>query len=131
CRAPRSALDIARSNAPFPVACRRAARSSRTRLPRSSRLPEVPQALPVFESTSQCPVIQRQLCHYMLQLAVLVFQLLPPLGLAAVHPAVLRFPALVGLLRDVVLPTQIGRGQSCLTSLQDRDDLLFAVPCTL
>ena len=48
CHAPLSALDNDTSTVPIPVACRRAAHSSGTRLPHSSRLPEVPQALPVF-----------------------------------------------------------------------------------
>jgi hypothetical protein len=48
CLAPPCALDSDASIVPIPAACRRAARSSGTRLPHSSRLPEVPQALPVF-----------------------------------------------------------------------------------
>jgi hypothetical protein len=47
-----SALDDEASIVPTPATCRRAARSTGTRLPHSSRLAEVPQALPVFESTS-------------------------------------------------------------------------------
>ena len=42
------ALDSDVSNVPIPAACRRAARSFRTPLRHSVRLPEVPQALPVF-----------------------------------------------------------------------------------
>src|SRR6266516_4756021 len=62
----------------------------------------------------------------MLQLPVLVLQLLQLLGFTAVHPTVLRLPAVVSLLRDPVLPGQLRRCQSCLALLQDRDDLLFA-----
>src|SRR5215469_7336518 len=47
-RAPASAPDTASWIVLASAACRRAARSSRTPLPHSSRLPEVPQALPVF-----------------------------------------------------------------------------------
>src|SRR5207302_5230142 len=105
CPAPLFAPDSDASFVPIPSACRRAARSSGTRPRRSSRLPEVLQALPVFcEHVFQRPVIQRQLGHHVLQLPVLVFQLLQPLGLAAVHPAVLRLPAVVSLLADPVLP---------------------------
>jgi len=46
--APPCALDSDASIVPIPSACRRAVRSSGTRLRHSSRLPEVPQALPVF-----------------------------------------------------------------------------------
>src|SRR4029453_12293707 len=63
----------------------------------------------------------------MLQLSVLVLQLLQLLGFTAVHPTVLRLPAVVRLLRDPVLPAQLRCCQSCLALLQDRDDLLFAV----
>src|SRR5437763_6395885 len=63
----------------------------------------------------------------MLQLPVLVLQLLQLLGFTAVHPTILRLPAVVSLLRDPVLSAQLGRCQSCLALLQDRDDLLFAV----
>jgi hypothetical protein len=49
--------------------------------------------------------IQRQIRHHMLQLPVLIFQLLQLLGFAAVHPGVLRLPAVVSLLRDPVLST--------------------------
>ncbi len=48
CLAPLSALDNDASIVPTPPACRRAARLPGTPLPHSSRLPEVPQALPVF-----------------------------------------------------------------------------------
>ena len=48
CPAQFSALDNDGSIVLIPSACRRAARSSGTRLPHSSRLPEVPQPLPVF-----------------------------------------------------------------------------------
>ena len=63
----------------------------------------------------------------MLQLPVLVFQLLQFLRIPTVHPAVLRLPAVVSLLRDPVLSAQLRRCQSCLALLQDFDDLLFAV----
>src|SRR4030095_16588433 len=72
-------------------------------------------------------VIQCQIRHHMLQLSVLVLQLLQLLGFTAVHPTVLRLPAVVRLLRDPVLPAQLRCCQSCLALLQDRDDLLFAV----
>src|SRR6476661_1301948 len=65
----------------------------------------------------------------MLQLPVLILQLLQSLGFAAVHPAVLRLPAVIGLLCNAVLPTQLRRGQSSFSLLQNRDDLLFAMPC--
>src|SRR5438067_13340683 len=63
----------------------------------------------------------------MLQLPVLVLQLLQLLGFTAVHPTILRLPAVVSLLRAPVLSAQLRRCQSCLALLQDRDDLLFAV----
>src|SRR5437762_8498143 len=63
----------------------------------------------------------------MIQLPVLVLQLLRLLGFTAVHPTILRLPAVVSLLRDPVLSAQLRRCQSCLALLQDRDDLLFAV----
>src|SRR2546423_236552 len=63
----------------------------------------------------------------MLQLPILVLQLFHLLRVTTLHPAVLRLPAIVSLLRDSVLSAQLGRGQSCLALLQDRDDLLFAV----
>src|SRR5207248_8768412 len=63
----------------------------------------------------------------MLQLPVLVLQLLQLLGFTAVHPTILRLPAVVSLLRDPVLSARLRRCQSCLALLQDRDDLLFAV----
>src|SRR3954462_11877619 len=65
----------------------------------------------------------------MLQLPVLVLQLLHLLRVATLHPAVLRLPAVVGLLRDPVLSAQLRRCQPCLALLQDRDDLLFAMSC--
>jgi hypothetical protein len=69
----------------------------------------------------------------MLQLPVLVLQLLHLLRVATLHPAVLRLPAVVGLLRDPVLSAQLRRCQPCFALLQDRDDLLFAMsrafPC--
>src|SRR6266849_3127088 len=65
----------------------------------------------------------------MLQLPVLLLQLLQFLGFSAVHPTVLRFPAVIGLFRDAVLPTQLRCGQPSLSLLQDRDDLLFTMPC--
>src|SRR6266566_5148186 len=65
----------------------------------------------------------------MLQLAVLVLQLSQLLGFSAVHPAVLRFPAIVGLFRDAVLPAQFRGRQPRLSLLQYRDDLLFTVSC--
>jgi hypothetical protein len=82
-------------------------------------------------SALQRSVIQRQLGYYVFQLPVLVFQLLQFLGFATVHPSVLRLPAVVSLLRDVVLPAEIRRRQSCFALLQDRDNLLFAVSCSL
>src|SRR6266705_5350348 len=48
CPAPLFAPDSDASFVPIPSACRRAARSSGTRPRRSSRLPEVPQALPAI-----------------------------------------------------------------------------------
>jgi hypothetical protein len=77
-----SVLDGGVSIVPIPPACRRAVRSSRTPAPHRSRLLEAPQALPVFEPNLSTPGCQ--LCHPLLQLPVLVFQLLQPLGLAAI-----------------------------------------------
>src|SRR5882724_1218932 len=67
----------------------------------------------------------------MLQLPVLVLQMLQFLGFSAVHPTVLRFPTVIGLLRDAVLPTQLRCGQPSLSLLQDRDHLFFTMPCPL
>src|ERR1700731_2320938 len=67
----------------------------------------------------------------MLQLPVLVLQLLQLLGFSAVHTTVLRLPAVIGLLRDTVLPTQLRCAQPSFSLLQDRDDLFFTMPCPL
>jgi hypothetical protein len=46
---------------------------------------------------------QRQIRYYMLQLAVLV-PVVSAFRLATIHTAILRLPAIVGLLADPVLP---------------------------
>src|ERR1700722_12465201 len=65
----------------------------------------------------------------MLQLPILVFQMLQLLRFSAVHPPVLRLPAIVGLLRYPVLPAQFCRCQPGFALLQNPDDLFFAMAC--
>src|SRR6185312_14889182 len=62
-----------------------------------------------------------------LQFPVLVFEVFQSLGFAAFHPSVLRFPAIVGLLGNPLLPAQLRGAEPGLTLLQDRDDLFLAV----
>src|SRR5215470_7831485 len=70
--------------------------------------------------------ISLQACRSLISYSIL----LQPFRIAAVHPAVLRFPAVVGQLADAVLPGQLCCRQSCLALLQNRDDLFFAMSCT-
>jgi Rieske Fe-S protein len=65
-----------------------------------------------------------------LQLPVFVLQLPELLYIATFHSSVLRFPAVVGLLANPVLPAERAGRQSCLALLQNCSHLLCRVPFT-
>ena len=63
--------------------------------------------------------------HYPLQLRVLFFQLLQPLGFAHLQPAILAAPGIKRGRADTVLPAQLTRFGPCFALLQYPDDLFF------
>src|SRR5690606_11161955 len=63
--------------------------------------------------------------HQLLQATVLVLEVLQALGLADVHPAELRLPAVEGLLRHPKPPADLLRRGPSVDFLQRADDLLF------
>jgi hypothetical protein len=93
----------------------------------STPRPCVPWALPVFcGDVLQRSIVQRQIRHDLLQLAVFRFQLAQPSQLTHLQAALLGFPAVVGASADAELTTDVGDRLSGLNTLQDADDLLFA-----
>ena len=69
-------------------------------------------------------LVERQICHQLLQPPVLVLELLELLDFARSHPAELLLPAIEGLLADPELPTDFRHRGAVLHLLQRQGDLL-------
>src|SRR5262249_56540678 len=77
-----------------------------------------PWASPVFcGDVLQGAVIQRQVSHHLLELAVLFLELAPPSQLADLQAAILRLPAIVGPSTDAELSADVRDGLSRLHPL--------------
>src|SRR4029450_8838927 len=68
--------------------------------------------------------VQRLFGDDVFEPAILVLELLPPLHLAQLHAAVLRFPAVVRLLGDPMRTTKVGDLPAGFALLDDRQNLL-------
>lgn len=71
-------------------------------------------------------LVERQVCHQVLQPAILVLELLESLGFAHGHPAVLRPPAVERLGRDPQLAAKLAHPYAAFGLLEGPDDLLLA-----
>ena len=67
--------------------------------------------------------VEAEVCHLLLQPAVLVGELLQFVDLLRLKPAILLLPAMEGLLRNPHLPDQVGHSQPHLRLLQNRNNL--------
>src|SRR5207253_5313064 len=105
-----------------------AARSRPAALPSSRLQPRAwPQASLLFcQHRPQRLHVQRLLGHHLFQPPVLIFQLPQPSRFPDVQPAVLRLPAVVGLIADPVLPADFSHRQPRFHFHQNPNDLLLA-----
>jgi len=83
------------------------------------------------EKLAKCNCIQHLLSQKLLQLGVLVLELLQPLRLGDIDPAIAGLPVVQRRFRDAVLARQIGGLRPSLVLAQNRDDLLLSEPCSL
>src|SRR5437660_11651754 len=67
-------------------------------------------------------IVQRQFSVHALELCILSFQLLDPLQVRCLHPAVLRFPLVVRWRADARLATDVLHRYTGVGLLEDRDD---------
>ena len=75
--------------------------------------------------------VQGLLCHHLVQLRILSFEILEPPGIRYLHATVLRLPAIKRRLRAVVLAAKIGHRKARLGFLQNANDLFFFESLTL
>src|SRR5439155_17725617 len=113
---------------PAPPTHQLAARSAPGALPSSRLRPRAwPQALLLFcQHRPQRLDVQRLVGHHLLQPPVLILQLPQPSRFTDFQPAVLRLPAVVRLIADLVLPADLPHRQTRFHFLQNPNDLLLA-----
>jgi len=84
------------------------------------------RASPFFcQQFLHCRHVEHLLGQQLLQLGVLVFERLQPLGLGHRHAGILRLPSIERAFRHAMLAAQIGALRAGLMLMHDTNDLLF------